>query len=237
MPNRLLDAAPRCIALVPAAGSGQRFGQVTPKQYLPLLNAPLIIHTLKVLCQSPQIDAVWLALSPEDEWWENVSNEAFPKLKLVKTGGQTRAQTVLQTLAAMQKSVDAEDWILVHDAARPCLSLNLLTRFIDALYEDPIGGILAIPVADTLKRADQNERIVKTVLREQLWQAQTPQMFRYGQLFTALKKEPNVTDEASAIEALGLSPKLVRSESSNLKVTFPADFALAELILQAQQKE
>ena len=128
-----------------------------------------------------------------------------------------------------------DDWILVHDAARPCLSQAMLATLIGELTDDPVGGILAVPVADTLKRAGEAQRIAATEPRDGLWQAQTPQMFRYGLLTEALEKCRAVTDEASAVEALGLSPKLVRSETTNLKVTYPADLAMAGLILRGQK--
>jgi 2-C-methyl-D-erythritol 4-phosphate cytidylyltransferase len=135
--------------------------------------------------------------------------------------------------AAMVAAED--DWILVHDAARPCLSAAMLDSLFAELADDPVGGILAVPVADTLKRADSEQRVAATEPRDGLWQAQTPQMFRYGQLEKALKNENSVTDEAGAIEALGLKPKLVRADSTNLKVTYPADLALAAMILRARK--
>ncbi len=220
------------LALVPAAGSGSRFGAETPKQYLPVNGRPLLFHSLAVLCACPSIERVWVVLSPNDGFWQQHDwSELGGKLQVTFTGGATRAESVISGLEAAAGLADAGDWVLVHDAARPCLSPTALQRLIDALADDPVGGILAVPVADTLKRADASERILATERRDQLWQAQTPQMFRYGTLRDALERCASVTDEASAIEAMGLKPRLIRGESTNLKVTFPSDLAMAGWIL------
>ena len=227
----------RYFALVPAAGSGARFGAETPKQFLPLAGRPLIFHTLAALCRCPRIEQVWVVLSPGDEWWSGEDWSALgAKLRPVYCGGQTRAESVANGLAELSALLAADDWVLVHDAARPCLSDEMLDRLFEELDEDPVGGILAVPVADTLKRSDAGQRVLGTESREGLWQAQTPQMFRFGVLREALSKALAVTDEASAIEAAGLSPRLVRSDMTNLKVTFPADLRLAELILQGRMQ-
>lgn len=226
---------PRHYAIVPAAGSGSRFGAEMPKQYLPLAGRPLIFHTLAALCRCPRIDRVWVVLSPDDGWWRDYDwRELGAKLETVFCGGATRAQSVANGLAAAQTAAADEDWMLVHDAARPCISQAMLAALCDELADDPVGGLLAVPVADTLKRADGEQRVAATEARDGLWQAQTPQMFRYGVLRRALARQDGVTDEAGAIEALGLRPKLVRGDASNLKVTYPADLRLAELILQGK---
>lgn len=226
---------PRHYAIVPAAGSGARFGAEKPKQYLDLLGRPLIFHTLAALTAHPAIERVWVVLAPDDPWWPRYDwSELGPKLETVRCGGATRAASVGNGLAAAAMAAD-DDWILVHDAARPCLSRAMLDALFDQLADDPVGGILAVPVADTLKRADDQQRVAATEPRDGLWQAQTPQMFRYGQLLAALKNHDAVTDEAGAIEALGLKPKLVRGDSTNLKVTFPADLALAAMILRGRK--
>lgn len=225
---------PRHYAIVPAAGSGSRFGAEKPKQYLDLLGRPLIFHTLAALTAHPAIERVWVVLAPDDPWWPRHDwSELGPKLETVRCGGATRAESVGNGLKAALAADD--DWILVHDAARPCLSRPMLDALCDELADDPVGGILAVPVADTLKRADANQRVAATEPRDGLWQAQTPQMFRYGRLVEALAKHNAVTDEAGAIEALGLKPKLVRGDSTNLKVTFPADLALAAMILRGRK--
>ena len=227
---------PRYFAIVPAAGSGSRFGAEKPKQYLSLLGRPLIHHTLAALVACPEIERVWVVLSPDDaEWSRHDWSDLGAKLETVRCGGATRADSVGNGLRAAAMVAADDDWVLVHDAARPCLSADMLAALLRELADDPVGGILAVPVADTLKRADADQRVAATEPRDGLWQAQTPQMFRYGRLLAALENHNAVTDEAGAIEALGLAPKLVRGDSTNLKVTFPADLALAAMILRGRK--
>lgn len=222
----------RFVALVPAAGSGSRMGGTLPKQYLPLLGRPLIAHTLSALASHTRIDRVVLVLSPDDAHWESLTFDS-DKLTVLRCGGETRAQSVTNGLQSLADVLKPEDWVLVHDAARPCLRQDHLDKMLEVLADDPVGGILAMPVADTLKRAGPDQRIAETVPRESLWQAQTPQMFRHALLLEALKKAGGqVTDEASAIEKMGLKPKLVEGDARNLKVTYPRDLELASLILQ-----
>lgn len=222
----------RHYAIVPAAGHGSRFGSETPKQYLSLLGRPLLHHTLAVLCACPAIDRVFVVLAPDDDWWGGFDWSALgSKLETVRQGGATRAASVQAGLAAAATAAADGDWALVHDAARPCLSASALNQLLQTLADDPVGGLLAVPVADTLKRSDQRDRVAGTVPRDGLWQAQTPQMFRYGLLRDALQRFPDVTDEAGAMEAAGHVPRLVRGELANLKVTYPADLALAERLL------
>ena len=224
---------PRYYAIVPAAGSGARFGAEVPKQYLELAGQPLIYHALAALCRCPRIERVWVILSPGDGWWQAYDWSSLGlKLDAVFCGGASRGETVVNGLAAIADAVADDDWVLVHDAARPCLAQQMLADLFDQLADDPAGGILAVPVADTLKRADGEQRIVATESRDGLWQAQTPQMFRYRLLRESLAGKLALTDEAGAIEAAGFKPRLVRADASNLKVTFPADLRLAELILQ-----
>ena len=227
---------PRHYAIVPAAGSGSRFGAEKPKQYLDLLGRPLIFHTLKALSACPDIERVWVVLAPDDPWWPRYDwSELGAKLETVRCGGATRAESVTNGLQAAAMVAADDDWVLVHDAARPCISAAMLDALFADLAQDPVGGILAVPVADTLKRADTEQRVAATEPRDGLWQAQTPQMFRYGLLGDALQKCRDVTDEAGAVEALGLKPKLVRGDATNLKVTYPADLALAAMILRARK--
>jgi 2-C-methyl-D-erythritol 4-phosphate cytidylyltransferase len=218
-------------ALVPAAGFGARMGNEVPKQYLDLAGRPMIWHALSTLCACEAIKTVFVVLAPDDEYFGHYDwSHCGEKLAPLYCGGATRAESVANGLLASE--LEADDWVLVHDAARPCLTQELLARMIADLRDDAVGGILAVPVADTLKRADAQQRIACTEPREGLWQAQTPQMFRAGLLAEALARCSNVTDEASAIEALGLQPKLVASDSSNFKVTYPQDIKLAELLLK-----
>ena len=226
----------RHYAIVPAAGSGSRFGAEKPKQYLELLGRPLIYHTLQALTAHPDIARVWVVLAPDDPWWPQYDwSPLGPKLETVRCGGATRAESVNNGLQAAAMVASDDDWVLVHDAARPCISAAMLDALVSELAADPVGGILAVPVADTLKRADASQRVAATEPRDGLWQAQTPQMFRYGKLTEALARCRDVTDEAGAIEAMGLQPRLVRGDSTNLKVTYPADLALAAMILRARK--
>jgi 2-C-methyl-D-erythritol 4-phosphate cytidylyltransferase len=224
-------------ALIPAAGSGSRMGDELPKQYLRLAGKSMIYHTLKTLCGSSRITSVFVVLAPVDrEWMRHDWSEFSEKLVVIECGGVTRAETVLNGLKAAREvsTIENDDWVLVHDAARPCLSNAQLDKLMDELADDEVGGLLAVPVADTLKRSDGSGRVERTESRENLWQAQTPQMFRHGLLVEALSRTGGMTmtDDAGAIEALGLKPKLVLSDARNLKVTYPQDLALAELILK-----
>ncbi|MES2771594.1 MAG: 2-C-methyl-D-erythritol 4-phosphate cytidylyltransferase [Pseudomonadota bacterium] len=236
-------------ALVPAAGSGTRFSAgfsadltaALPKQYSPLLGRPLLFHSLRVLCLCPWIERVWVVLSPSDTFWQDYDWSALgAKLELLFCGAETRAQSVRNGLLAAETVATADDWILVHDAARPCLSSAQLQALADGLVDDPVGGLLAMPVADTVKRGDAAQRVLATLERTELWLAQTPQMFRYGVLARALLDARSgalaPTDEASAVEALGLQPKLIVANGENLKVTYAADLALAEAILRWREQ-
>jgi 2-C-methyl-D-erythritol 4-phosphate cytidylyltransferase len=219
-------------ALVPAAGGGARMGADCPKQYLPLAGFPLIRHALKSLADVPAIARVFVVLAPDDRHWEGFDwTELQTRLTVLRCGGESRAASVTNGLRAMREFASPEDWVLVHDAARACLSRQHAEKLIAEVGDDPVGGLLAVPVADTLKRATSDARAAPTVPREGLWQAQTPQMFRHGLLLDALERAPAVTDEASAIEASGLHPLLVAADATNLKVTYPLDLQLAEWIL------
>jgi len=222
-------------ALIPAAGSGSRMGGETPKQYLPLNGKPMIYHALATFCAHPGITRVYVVLAPDDALWQNYDWSAFSaKLTVLRCGGAERCETVNNGLAAISQEVGFEDWVLVHDAARPCLSAALIDKLLAEVGDDPFGGLLALPVADTLKRADAQGRAARTEPRAGLWQAQTPQMFRYGLLQRALSLLAGeiVTDEAQAVERLGFDSKLVASDSSNFKVTYPRDLKLAEWLLK-----
>ncbi|GKS68233.1 2-C-methyl-D-erythritol 4-phosphate cytidylyltransferase [Nitrosomonas sp. PY1] len=223
-------------ALIPAAGSGSRMGNTLPKQYLQLNNHPMIYHAIKTLCSNQTLSKVFVVLSPTDHDWYNYDwSEFSTKLTVLNCGGATRSESVRNGLLAMKQknAVEPHDWILVHDAARPCLTTVQLDNLIEQVREDPVGGLLAVPVADTLKRGDAENRVIRTESRDNIWQAQTPQMFRHGLLAQALQQTAGefVTDEASAIEAIGLCPKLVIGDSYNFKVTYSHDLALAELII------
>jgi 2-C-methyl-D-erythritol 4-phosphate cytidylyltransferase len=222
----------RYLALLPAAGVGARMGATHPKQYLDIRGHPMLWHAIRAFEQHPLIARIHVVLAPEDGWWERYDWSAFAKLTVSRRGGGTRAESVRNGLADLAGAASRDDWVLVHDAARPCLTRALLDKLVAELGDDPVGGILAVPVADTLKREGPGGHIAETVPRTGLWAAQTPQMFRLGQLHAALEMAGNqVTDEASALECLGLKPRLVESDPGNLKVTFPKDLEMASLLL------
>lgn len=192
----------------------------------------MLHHAAASLLGAPEIETVFVVLAPGDGEFRRHDWSAFgDRLAPLYCGGANRHDSVLNGLVAASSAVDPEDWVLVHDAARPCLGGAELRRLIDEVLPEETGGILAVPVADTLKRADATRRIAATERRQGLWQAQTPQMFRHGVLIRALERAGEVTDEASAIESIGLRPKLVEGRVSNFKVTYPDDMELAELIL------
>jgi 2-C-methyl-D-erythritol 4-phosphate cytidylyltransferase len=218
---------PRFHVIIPAAGSGSRMGAETPKQYLNLNGKSLLQHVISVFAQAVKIHSIHLVLNAEDKLWRHADNALSSKMQVHYCGGDSRAASVLNGLQAIAVDVAADDWILVHDAARPGLSNRLLNHMLATLQDDAVGGLLALPLADTLKRADDAQRVAATLPRHDLWQAQTPQMFRYATLKQALTQFVGTpTDEAEAIEALGLKPKLVTGELRNLKVTYPQDLAV-----------
>jgi 2-C-methyl-D-erythritol 4-phosphate cytidylyltransferase len=235
------------IGLVPAAGGGQRFGSGMPKQYAPLAGAPLLSRTIERLQQSLPLEFVAVAIARDDAHYEHVIGPR-KGVQALRCGGLTRAETVRNGLARLRDECADDDWVLVHDAARPCVPKAALLRLLASVWDDPVGGLLAIPLADTLKRADTHAgvaadapRVLATEDRSALWRAQTPQMFRYAVLAKALAQEGALacTDESQAVEWLGLKPRLVPGSPSNLKITYPDDLAHAAAILalQAQQEE
>lgn len=199
----------------------------------------MLAHALAGLTSAVSIKKVFVVLAPNDTHWASHDWTAFEnKLLVLRCGGTSRAASVTNALAAIEAQLAPDDWVLVHDAARPCLDARLVERLIATLADDPVGGLLAVPVADTLKRANDSAQVAETVSRAALWQAQTPQMFRYALLRHALITTAllsDITDESSAVEALGHHPKLVQGDVRNLKVTYPADSALAEILLKADQ--
>lgn len=225
-----------CVALIPAAGSGSRVAGAQPKQYAALAGKPMLWHAVAAVCRPP-VETVFVVLAPGDTAFKSCDWSAFAgKLEPLYCGGETRRDSVYNGLVAAMAAVQADDWVLVHDAARPCLPAADLERLVEECREDQIGGILALPAAETVKRAGKDEagvqRIVGTEARAQLWLAQTPQMFRAALLAEALgKAQGTVTDEASAIEQMGLQPRLVLGSRENLKVTWLEDLAIAEAIL------
>ena len=228
----------KLFALIPAAGSGSRMGGGLPKQYLPLAGKPMLSYALGCLCRHAAIEHVFVVLASDDRHFAEYDWQPFAaKLEPLYCGGETRAASVINGLLAARHAIDGGDWVLVHDAVRPCLAPEVLDRLIAALRGEQTGGLLALPVVDTLKRGDADAYVVRTEPRENLWQAQTPQMFRYRLLLEAMHAiDPaQATDEARAIEQHGLRPKLVMGDTRNLKVTYPQDLALAEAIIKSME--
>ena len=208
-------------------------GADLPKQYLPLAGKPVLQHVLDTFSSSGAIAHTYVVVSAHDERIQALTADArYANVTVLRVGGETRQQSVLNGLQSMRDAVADEDCVLVHDAARPGLTSALIEKLIDALQDDVVGGLLALPVVETLKRADAGQRSETTVARDNLWNAQTPQMFPYALLCRALATTGDVTDEASAVEALGLKPKLVEGSPRNFKITRAPDLALAELFLK-----
>ena len=194
-------------ALIPAAGSGSRMGGAIEKQYLDLNSVPMIAHAMMVLAREPRITKLFVVLSPTDKRWNNYAWQGWEeRIEVLRCGGASRAETVLNGLDAIAKTCAADDWVLVHDAARPCLPDEMLGKLLDEVADDPVGGLLAVPVADTLKRAAADAgpgaRAEATVPRAGLWQAQTPQMFRHGTLTEALRATVRATTSAAILQML-----------------------------------
>ncbi|MBA3594242.1 MAG: 2-C-methyl-D-erythritol 4-phosphate cytidylyltransferase [Pseudomonadota bacterium] len=232
---------PRFFALIPCAGQGTRAvgdsakHAALPKQYQPIAGTPMVLHTLKAFAGVPRIASCLVVVAPGDSF---LDGRAPDGVDVAACGGASRAASVLNGLEQLAAGGgEADDWVLVHDAARCLIAAALIDQLIDACHSDPVGGLLAQPVPDTLKQG-QDDRVVATLPREDKWQAQTPQMFRLGALTQALKMAVTlgeaVTDEASAMEAVGLAPKLVRGSAHNFKVTWPEDFVLAEALIKSR---
>lgn len=226
---------PRVFAIVPAAGQGTRIGDPVPKQYIPLAGKPMVFHSLAALARVRRVERIFVVLAPADRHWNEHDWSALAdRVEALREGGPHRAQSVANALAAIEPRVAKDDWVLVHDAARPCIRTELVEQFLDELGDDPVGGLLAMPLADTLKSAAEIQRVAATIPRLNLWRAQTPQAFRYELLRRGLERRPEATDESQAVESLGKAPRLVEGENGNLKVTFAEDLALAEMILALQ---
>jgi 2-C-methyl-D-erythritol 4-phosphate cytidylyltransferase len=224
-------------AIVPAAGAGRRMGSDIPKQYLPLAGKTVLEHTLTKLAAIPGIEGIVVALSQGDPWWAELKLDLGVPLRVVD-GGRERVHSVFNAVAEIFPELTDDDWLLVHDAARPCVHVDDMCRLIEAVADHPCGGILAAPARDTMKRAAADGNIAETVDRSTLWHALTPQLFRAGLLHEALmaglEHPQRITDEASALELLGYSPLLVEAPMDNLKITRPEDLPLAEFYLQRE---
>jgi len=232
MPETL--SGPGCFALVPCAGIGTRSGAALPKQYVQIAGKAMVAHTLEALACVPRLVETLVVLAPQDVWFEAaVPGFRGLRCRIARCGGATRAETVTNGLAVLAAhGARPDDWVLVHDAARCLVRPQWVDRLIDACLSDPVGGLLALPLADTLKQ-ERAGRVAATLERDGKWAAQTPQMFRLGLLRGALARAgAAVTDEAGAVEALGQAPLLVPGELENFKLTHPADFELAQRLLR-----
>lgn len=232
-----MTQAPRYFALIPAAGVGARMGATSPKQYLKIGGKPMLRHTLDAFLSSELIAHTFVVVSPDDPYIDTVAPNHG--VTILRCGGASRMESVRNGLTVLASTLSGSDWVLVHDAARPGLTAALIEKLITGTGDHPAGGLLALPVVDTVKRGIDGEAC-GTVPRSGLWLAQTPQMFRFQLLREALvaANDPNaITDDASAVEALGLSPKLVEGHPRNLKVTLPDDIRIAEMYLAVSQPE
>ncbi len=222
-------------AVIPAAGSGIRMGGSIPKQYLSLAGHTVIEHVLDLLEAEPEIAGITVAVAADDPYWKRYLNKPRKKPVRIAEGGRERAHSVLNSLVSLREELKDEDWVLVHDAARPCLHPRDLSLLIQVLGKDPVGGILAMPVSDTLKKVNDELHVTGTPERDGLWRAFTPQMFRYGLLKDALEASMRAgavpTDEASAMERQKHEVQVVEGRSDNIKITRPDDVGLAEAIL------
>jgi len=222
--------------VVPAAGVGARMGADCPKQYLPLAGKTVIEHTLERLLALPDIAGIYLVLGADDNYWNDLSLAQNKRIHRV-AGGTERCDSVLNALEKLRDSASPNDWVLVHDAARPCIHVQSVLHLIEQVKNHPVGGILGVPVNDTLKQVN-NSIIDSTVDRRSLWQAQTPQMFRLGLLRDCLQRGlaegKLITDESLALEAYGYQPLMVQGRSDNIKITRPEDLVIAAMLLQQQ---
>ena len=239
MSSSTTTAADRFYVVIPCAGFGSRAGTSLPKQYQPIAGLPMVVHTLNAFSLVTRLTQGVLVLAPDDTHMDEVLKaHPQPLFAAVRTGGATRADSVGAGLRALLNTGARDtDWVLVHDAARCMVTPEQINTLIDACHADAVGGLLAHKLADTLKTETPDRRVAHTVDRSDKWLAQTPQMFRLGALHKALAQAGDaVTDESSAMELMGLSPRLVAGNAQNFKVTYPEDFALAEAIFQSRAK-
>ena len=230
----------KCWAIVPAAGIGQRMGHATPKQYLNLAGKAVIEWTLERLLSCNALEKIVVVVQEGDDRWRSLTARHDPNIESV-TGGAERFDSVFRGLNALENRATGDDWIMVHDAVRPCITNNAVNSLLDSIHGHPVGGLLAFPVRETLKKVDEHDAVQGTLNRGELWAAQTPQVFRYQVLKQALnycrEHEIFATDESMAVEALGLKPKAVLGSVDNIKITWPEDLTLASLLLLVQGKE
>lgn len=221
--------------VIPASGIGQRMQNTLPKQYLTIAGKPIINHALLPFINAEWIEKIIVVLAENDSYFQQTELAEHKKIAIC-LGDKLRHETVLNGLLAIRDVATDEDWVLVHDAVRPCLKTADLMNLVETIKDHSVGGILARPVTDTLKQVDSQQQIIKTLSREHVWQAMTPQMFRYGLLLRALlqikTQQQVVTDEAAALEQYGYKPLIVSGRTDNIKITYPQDLGLAEYYLQ-----
>lgn len=232
-------STPQVHVLIPAAGTGMRYGGATLKQYLPVCGKAVLAHTIRAFQFHPMISSITVVIAENDQWFESAVGSLAASVKTV-IGGETRADSVRNGLRFIAENYSDTDWALVHDAARPCLSASRLEKFLEQGLESPDGAILAMPVGDTLKQAGDSHEIIATVDREGLWAAQTPQLFRVGTLAAAIDAAHEagceLTDEASAMEFTGVRPLLVMGSFANIKITYSSDLAIAEALFARKEQ-
>jgi len=231
-------------AVLPAAGIGRRMGSTTPKQYLSIAGQPLLLHALRRLSEVPQIEKIVIVIHPQDKHWAELAQQIaveFADRIMTVEGGDERYHSVLNALTAMTKFADPNDWVMVHDAVRPCVRPADIERLIEQVAAHSVGGLLGSAVDNTLKRVDSQSQVLETVDRESYWNALTPQMFRFGLLKESIEavvaSGAQVTDEAAAIEVAGFSPLMVAGNKDNIKITHEADLVLASQILIKQASD
>ncbi len=226
--------------VVPAAGSGVRMGEPTPKQYLSLAGSTVIRHALSAFTDHPLITGMVLVVAPQDQWWAS-NDPGFGKPLILIDGGEERSHSVLKGLNALARKMREDDWVVIHDAVRPCLRTSDFNKLVSEVIDDEVGGLLASPVVDTIKTAGSGSRVAETLKRSTMWRAMTPQIYRYGILKDALtaiiERGESVTDEAEAVERAGHLPRLIQGRADNIKITHPEDLQLAEAILTARASQ
>jgi 2-C-methyl-D-erythritol 4-phosphate cytidylyltransferase len=225
-------------AIIPAAGCGKRMQSKLPKQYLQLAGKTILEHTLSIFDKHALVDGIVVSISQGDPYWleikENIQRFSDKPI-LVANGGKERKDSVLYALECLYQHIKQDSWVLVHDAARPCLLESDINKLIQAFSDNEVGGLLGLPISDTLKRSNSSHYVEKTINRENMWRALTPQFFKLLTLIKAIKsaKSQEITDESSAIELLGLKPRLIEGDFNNIKITHPIDLLQAENFLKA----
>ena len=224
--------------IIPAAGESSRMGSTTPKQFSNFHGKTILEYVESIFSKLATIKTITIALNKKQKYIESLNCQFSNKTTLIDCGGSNRSETVLNALSIIGEDIQKKDWIMVHDAARVGITESLVNNFIREIVDDKVGGILAIPALDTVKRVDKKQQIIRTEKRDEIWLAQTPQMFRFDLLNKALTSfKGNPTDESEAIEAFGLSPKIVKGSLVNFKITYPDDLMRVEKLIQGSNHD